>query len=64
MLTDDGLWLNDRQSVQNARRKPIEGGEDQKIVIAESEPLRRISSQHVELMTQRQGAKLLIGTIR
>jgi hypothetical protein len=54
MPMDDGLWLNDRQSVQNARRKPIEGGEDQTIEIAESEPLRRISSQHIELVAQRQ----------
>jgi len=44
MPSDDGLRLHDRQSVHNARRKPIEDGKDQTIEIAESQPLRGFSS--------------------
>jgi hypothetical protein len=46
----DGLWLNDRQGVHYARRKPIEGGKDKTIKSAESDSLRRFSSQHIELV--------------
>jgi hypothetical protein len=58
MPADDGLWLNDRQGAHYARRKPIEGGKDQTIEIAESEPFRRFSSQHIELVAQRQNLRL------
>jgi hypothetical protein len=58
MPSDDGLGLNDRQGVQHAGRNSIEGGKDQTIEIAEGEPLRRLSSQHVELMAQRQDLRL------
>ncbi len=42
----------------NARRKLIEAGENQTVKIAESEPLRRFSSQHIELVAQRQDLRL------
>jgi hypothetical protein len=42
--SDDGLRLDNRQSVRNVRRKPIEDGKDQTIEIAESQPLREFSS--------------------
>jgi hypothetical protein len=58
MPTDNGLWLHDRQGVHHARRKSIKGGEDQTIEIAESEPLRGFSSQHIELVAQRQDLRL------
>ena len=54
MPTDNGLRLYDRQGVQDAWRNLIEAGENQTIDIAESEPLRRFPSQHVELLAQRQ----------
>ena len=54
MPTNNGLWLHDRQGVQDAWRNLIEAGENQTIDIAESEPLRRFPSQHVELLAQRQ----------
>ena len=43
---DNRLRLHDHQGIHNARRKPIE--------IAESEPLRRFSSQHIKLVTKPQ----------
>jgi hypothetical protein len=46
--------LDDHQGIHNARRNPIEGGKNQTIEIAEGEPLRRFSSQHIEPMAQRQ----------
>ena len=58
MPTDDGLWLNDRQGVHYVRRKPIEGGKDKTIKCAESGALRRFSSQHIELVAQRQDLRL------
>ena len=58
MPTDDGLRLHDHQGIHNARRKPIEAGKNQTIEIAESEPLRRFSSQHIELVAQRQDLRL------
>ena len=54
MPTDNRLRLNDHQGIHNARRNPIEAGKNQTIEIAESEPLRRFSSQHIELVAQRQ----------
>jgi hypothetical protein len=48
------LRLHDHQGIHNARRKPIEAGKNQTIEIAESEPLRRFSSQHIKLVTKRQ----------
>jgi len=58
MPADNGLWLNDRQGVHNARRKPIEAGKNQTIKITETKPLRRFSSQHIELVAQRQDLRL------
>ena len=52
--TDDGLWLHNRQGVYDVGRKSIEGGKNPTIEIAESQPLRRFSSQHIELVAQRQ----------
>ena len=49
---------HDHQGIHNARRNPIEAGKNQTIEIAESEPLRRFSSQHIELMAQRQDLRL------
>ena len=54
MPTNNGLWLYDRQSVQDAWGNLIEAGENQTIDIAESEPLRRFPAQHVELLAQRE----------
>jgi hypothetical protein len=46
------------QGIHNARRNPIEAGKNQTIEIAEGEPLRRFSSQHIELVAQRQNLRL------
>jgi len=62
MPADNGLGLHDCQGVRNARRKSIEGGKDQPIDIAESEPLQGPSSQHTELVTQRQVLRLKRGS--
>ena len=68
MPTDNGLRLDDYQGIHNAWRNPIEAGKDQTVESAESEPLRRFSSQHIELVAQRQDLRLerrlLIGTAR
>src|SRR5665213_2298730 len=40
MPADYGVWLDDCQGVHNPGRDPVEGGKDQAIEIAESEPLR------------------------
>ena len=58
MPTDHGLWLHDRQGGHNARRNPVEAGENQTIEISECRPLRRLSSQNIELMAQRQDLRL------
>ena len=58
MLTDHGLGLNDHQGIHNARRNPIEAGKNQTVEIAESQPLWRFSSQHIELVAQRQDLRL------
>jgi hypothetical protein len=58
MPSHDGLRPHGRLSVHNARRKPIEGGEDQTIEIAESEPLRQLPLQNIELVAQRQILRL------
>ena len=47
MPTDNGLRLNDHQSIHNARHNAIETGKKGQ---DESEPLRRLSSQHSELV--------------
>ena len=54
MPTDNRLRLDDHQGIHNARRDPIEAGKNQTVEITESEALRRISSQHIELVTKRQ----------
>ena len=58
MPTDNGLQLDDYQGIHNAWRNPIEAGKNQTIEIAEGEPLRRFSSQHIELVAQGQNLRL------
>jgi hypothetical protein len=58
MPTDNGLRLDDYQGIHNARRNPIEPGKNQTIEIAEREPLRRFSSQHIESVAQGQNLRL------
>jgi hypothetical protein len=63
-----GTRLHNHQGIHNTRRNPTEAGKNQAVGITESEPLRRFSSQHTELVAQRQDprlrAKLLTGTAR
>jgi hypothetical protein len=54
MPADDRLRFDDHQGVQNARRNPIEAGKNEAIEVAEGESLRGFSSEHVELVAQRQ----------
>ena len=54
MPTDGRLRFDDHQGVQNARRNPIEAGKNEAIEVAEGESLRGFSSEHVELVAQRQ----------
>jgi hypothetical protein len=42
----------------NAWRNPIEGGKNQTVEIAETQPLWRFSSLHIELVAQRQDLRL------
>ena len=58
MPTDNRLRLNDHQGIHNARRNPIEAGKNQTVESAESQPLWRFSSQHIELVAQRQDLRL------
>ena len=58
MPTDNSLRLHDHQGIHNARRNPIEAGKNQTVAIAESQPLWRFSSQHIELVPQRQDLRL------
>ena len=58
MPTDNGLRLNDHQGIHNAWHNPIEAGKNQTVEIAEGEPLWRFSSQHIELVAQRQNLRL------
>ena len=62
MPTDDGRWFHDRQGVHDARRDPIEAGKNQTIEIIEDEPLRRFSSQHIELVAERHDLRLERGS--
>ena len=62
MPPNDGRRLHDRQGVHDARRNPIEAGENQTIEIIEGKPLRRFSSQHIELMAQRHDFHLKRGS--
>ena len=62
MPPDDGLRLDDRQGVHDAWRNPIEAGKNQTIEIIEGEPLRRFSSQHIELVAQRHDLRLKRGS--
>ena len=64
---NDRLRFDDHQGVQNARRNSIEAGKNEAIQVAEGELLRGFSSEHVELVAQRQDlprAKLVIGRAR
>jgi len=58
MPPDNGLRLDDYQGIHNAWRNPIEASKNQTIEIAESEPLRRFSSQHIELVAHGQNLRL------
>ena len=58
MPTDDRLRLDNHQAIQNARHNPIETGKNEPIEIAEGESLWRSSSQHIQLMAQRQDLRL------
>ena len=58
MPPDNSLRFDDHQSIHNARRDPIETGKKEAIETTESEPLRRLSSQHGELVAQRQDLRL------
>ena len=60
MPADDRLRFDDHQGVQNARRNPIEAGKNEAIEVAEGESLRGFSSEHVELVAQRQDLGLEI----
>jgi hypothetical protein len=62
MPPNDGRWFHDRQGVRNAWHNPIEVGENQTIEIIEGKPLRRFSSQHIELMAQRHDLRLKRGS--
>jgi hypothetical protein len=53
MPADDRFRLNDHQGVQNVGCDPIEARKNEAIKIAESKPLWRFSSQHIELVAQR-----------
>jgi hypothetical protein len=50
--------LHDHQGIHNARHEAIKAGKDQTIEIAENEPLRCCSSQHIELVVQHQDLRL------
>jgi hypothetical protein len=54
MPADNRLRLDDHQGIQNARCNPVEGRKNEAIEIAKNKPLWRFSSQHVELVAQRQ----------
>jgi hypothetical protein len=45
--------LDDHQNIHNARCNPVEGRKNEAIEIAKNKPLWRFSSQHIELMAQR-----------
>ena len=60
MPTDNGLRLNDHQGIHNPWRNPIEAGKNQTIEFAQSEPLRRFSSQHIEPVAKYQDLRLEI----
>ncbi len=47
---DDRLRLDDQQGIQNAGGKLIKACENEPVEIAENKPLRRFSSQHIELV--------------
>jgi hypothetical protein len=58
MPFDDGLRLNDRQRIANARKKPIEANKNQAVDEAEGLFLRSGSPQNVYLLPQRQNFRL------
>jgi hypothetical protein len=47
---DNRLRIDDYQSVQNARCKPIKARKNEAIKIAENKPLWCFSLQHIELV--------------
>src|SRR3974390_388207 len=51
---DYSFWLNNRQGAQHVRCQTIQSGEYQPIELAECRPLRRFTSQDVQLMAQHQ----------
>jgi hypothetical protein len=62
MPPNDGRWFHDHQGVLDPWCDPIEVGENQTIEIIEGKPLRRFSSQHIELMAQRHDFHLKRGS--
>src|ERR1700758_4946178 len=58
MPADDRLRLDDQQGVQNAGCKPIKSRENEPVELAEQKPLRRFSSQHIDLVARRQALRL------
>src|SRR3974390_1778579 len=51
---DYSFWLNNRQGAQHVRCQTIQSGEYQTIELAACRPLRRFTSQDVQLMAQHQ----------
>ena len=62
MPPNNGRRFHDRQGVHDAWRNPIEIGKNQTIEIIEGKPLRRFSSQHIELVAQRHDLRLKRGS--
>jgi hypothetical protein len=58
MPTDNRLWLDDHQGVQNVGCDPIEAHKNEAIKIAENKPLWRFPLQHIELMAQHHDLRL------
>src|SRR3974390_3868003 len=51
---DYSFWLNNRKGAQHVRCQTIQSAEYQPIELAECRPLRRFTSQDVQLMAQHQ----------
>ena len=60
MPPNNRLRLDDHQGIQNVRCNPIEAGKDEPIESVEGESLRRFSTQHIDLVAERQDLRLEI----
>ena len=60
MPSNNRLRLDDHQGIQNVRCNPIEAGKDEPIESVEGESLRRFSTQHIDLVAERQDLRLEI----